>query len=182
SAPRGAVAVGGAGQRRERDHRLKRQLLHVGGERVVPPEQPRHHQPPHRHHHVLPGALLVPLRWRPGLRPVRPHHVLQQRPGGASGAGDEPVGDELAGAVEHLLVAGGERLVPEQQLPLADLVRRVVALDDHVAPRAPVLELHRRVHAQRLPHHRLHQRHLLLHGGDGDLAAAGGRGGADLGG
>jgi hypothetical protein len=169
---------GSLGQRRERDHRLHRVLLHAGRERVVPPEQLRHHQPAHRHHRVLPGALLVPLRGLAGLRPVGPHHVPQQPPPLVVGAGGEPVGDELAAATEHALVARRQRLVPEQHLAPPDLVRGVVALDHRVLARAAVLELHRRVHAQRLPDHRLHQRHPL-HGGEGDGAPRGDDG-ADL--
>uniref|UniRef100_K3YS52 Uncharacterized protein n=1 Tax=Setaria italica TaxID=4555 RepID=K3YS52_SETIT len=182
-ASRLAVAMargGGPRHRRERDHRLHRLLLHAGGERVIPPEQLRHHQPPHCHRHVLPGALLVALRGHAGLRAVRPHHVLQQPLPLAVGAGGEAVGDELAAALEHVLIARRQRLVPEQHLPFLDLVRGVVALHDHVAPRAAVLEPHRRVHAQRLPDHRLHQRHLL-HGGEGDgLGGVRGDDGSDL--
>uniref|UniRef100_A0A804P343 Uncharacterized protein n=1 Tax=Zea mays TaxID=4577 RepID=A0A804P343_MAIZE len=157
-------------ERSERDHRFHRGLMDASDERVVPTEQLRHHQPPHRHHRVFPRALLVPLRGRAGLRPVRPHHVVQQPPPLVVGADGEPVGDELPAAPEHALVARRQWLVPEQHLALLHLVRRVVALDHHVLPRAAVLELHRRVHAQRLPHERLHQRHLL-HVGQGDRVA-----------
>jgi len=91
----------------------------------------------------------------------------------------EPVPDKFLGPVEDPRILRGERLVPEQQVPLLHLERVIVALDQKVPLRPPELQRHRRVDAEGLVNHGLHQRHVL-HRRHRDLPAGVSHGGANL--
>jgi hypothetical protein len=96
---------------------------------------------------ILCGALLVPGGRLRGLRAVGPVEVVQQA---LALVAEEPVRQELVGAVEHLRVPHGQRLVAAEQVAFGDGEGGVVVgAEDEVVAGAAELQRHGRVHPER---------------------------------